>query len=87
MFFDWKKSRPWAENVSVVMQIGLTMVGCVIFCLLVGRYLDKWLGTKGIFTVVFILLGVAGGGVTAYRQILEIIQPEDRKNGEDDGSR
>ena len=82
MFFDYKKNRAWVENLSIVMQIGLTMAGCIVFCFFVGLYLDKWLETRGIFVTVFTILGVIGGGVTVYRQIMEIIEskPED---GED----
>ena len=82
MFFDYKKNRAWVENLSIVMQIGLTMAGCIVFCFFVGLYLDKWLKTRGIFVTIFTILGVIGGGVTVYRQIMEIIEskPED---GED----
>jgi len=73
MFFDYKKNSVWAENLSVVMQIGLTMAGCICFCFFVGLYLDRWLGTGGILTVVFLLLGIAGGANVVYRQIVEIL--------------
>ncbi|MBW2625282.1 MAG: AtpZ/AtpI family protein, partial [Deltaproteobacteria bacterium] len=33
---------------------------------------DKWLGTRGIFLTLFILLGIGGGGYTVYRQIREL---------------
>jgi F0F1-type ATP synthase assembly protein I len=74
MFFDYKKNSVWAENLSVVMQIGLTMAGCICFCFFVGLYLDRWLGTRGILTAVFILLGIAGGANVVYRQIIEIMK-------------
>lgn len=81
MFFNYKKNRAWVENLLIVMQIGLTMAGCIVFCFFVGLYLDKWLETSGIFVTVFTILGVIGGGVTVYRQIMEIIEskPEDRE--------
>lgn len=69
---DFKKHRQWAENVTIVMQVGLTMVGCIFFCFWVGRYLDRWLGTKGLFVVIFTILGVLGGANTVYRQILKV---------------
>jgi len=56
------------------MQLGLTMAGCIAFCFFVGLYIDKWIGTKGIFVTIFIILGIIGGGNVVYRQILEIIQ-------------
>jgi ATP synthase protein I len=40
----------------------------------VGLYLDKWLGTRGIFVAIFTILGVIGGGVTVYRQIMEVFE-------------
>jgi F0F1-type ATP synthase assembly protein I len=76
MVFNYKKNRAWAENLSIVMQIGLTMAGCIVFCFFVGLYLDKWIGTRGIFVTIFTLLGVIGGAVTVYRQIMEVIDDE-----------
>ena len=88
MVFNYKKNRAWAENLSIVMQIGLTMAGCIIFCFFVGLYIDKWLGTKGIFVTIFILLGIIGGGITVYRQILDITKDEiNDKNNPGNGSR
>lgn len=86
MAFNYKKNRVWAENLTIVMQIGLTMAGCVVFCFFVGLYLDKWIGTRGIFVAIFTILGIIGGGVTVYRQIMEVIETKDsdrenRKNG------
>lgn len=86
MSFDYKKNRAWAENLQIVMQLGLTMVGCILFCFYIGYKLDNWLGTKGIFVSIFIILGVIGGGAVAYRQIQEIFDEKksrDKKNGED----
>ena len=85
MFFDFKKNRAWAENLTIVTQLGLTMAGCIAFCFFIGLYLDKWLGTKGLFLTIFIILGVIGGGVTVYRQILEITESEkDREKDKED---
>jgi len=83
MFFDFKKNRAWAENLAIVMQIGLTMAGCIVFCFFIGLYLDKWIGTRGIFVTIFTVLGVIGGAVTVYRQITKVIRPEeeDPKSG------
>jgi len=83
--FDYKKNQDWAENLQIVTQIGLTMAGCIVFCFFVGWYLDKWLGTKGLFVAIFTILGVIGGGVVVYRQILEITEIEGkdkRKSGD-----
>ena len=84
MGFDYKKNRAWAENLTIVMQLGLTMAGCIVFCFFVGLYLDKWLGTKGIFVTVFTILGVIGGANVAYRQVMDTLknQDNDRRRSE-----
>ncbi len=88
MVFNYKKNRVWAENLSVVMQIGLTMAGCILFCFFIGFYLDKWLGTRGVFITIFIVLGVIGGAVTVYRQILQTLDHKPQNNNEpNNGSR
>ncbi|MFO8112504.1 MAG: AtpZ/AtpI family protein [Desulfosalsimonadaceae bacterium] len=80
LFFNYDKNRDWTENLALVMQIGLTMVGSVIFCFFVGLYLDRWLGTRGLFLIIGILLGIAGGGVTVYRQILDMLKDKHKKD-------
>jgi F0F1-type ATP synthase assembly protein I len=87
MVFNYKKNRAWAENLSIVMQIGLTMAGCILFCFFIGFYLDKWLGTRGVFITIFIILGVVGGAVTVYRQILQTLDDQTKnKNDSINGS-
>ncbi|MFW5936672.1 MAG: AtpZ/AtpI family protein, partial [Desulfosalsimonas sp.] len=49
--FKYKDNRPWMENVQLVMQVGLTMAGCIVFCFFIGYYLDTWLGLKGPFII------------------------------------
>lgn len=66
------------------------MAGSILLCLAVGFGLDKWLDTKPFFTVVFIILGIIGGGVTVYRQIMKVLDPNRGRPPEaerdDDGS-
>lgn len=87
-WFDYKKNSSWAENLSIVMQLGLTMAGCIVFCFFIGRFIDQLLGTKGIFITIFTVLGIAGGANVTYRQIMEITSskssPADQKKPKDD---
>ena len=88
IIFDFKKHDHWFDDIAIVSQVGLTMVGSILFCLAIGYMLDKWLGTKGLFSIVFIILGIIGGGITAYRQIMKVLDPKrshsseaERENG------
>jgi len=56
------------------------MVGCILFCLAIGYFLDKWLGMRGLFTIIFTLLGVIGGGVTVFRQIARVVDLKDKSS-------
>jgi ATP synthase protein I len=79
-----KETRKIFEQLVLVSQLGLTMVGCIGLGFATGYYLDKWLRTKGIFLTIFILLGIAGGGFTVYRQIKEMESQETDGSAEDD---
>lgn len=85
-FFNFKKDKAWIEDLALVSQVGLTMAGSILFCFAIGYFLDKWLGTKGLFITVFILLGVAGGGYTAYRQITGTAATDEKKGPDRDAT-
>jgi len=67
-----RENRKIFEQLTLVSQLGLTMAGSIGLGFAIGFYLDKWLGTRGIFLTLFILLGIGGGGYTVYRQIREL---------------
>ena len=74
-----KETRKILEQLTIVSQLGLTMVGSIGLGFAIGYYLDKWLETRGIFLTIFILLGIVGGGYTVYRQIRELEDSENEK--------
>ncbi|MGA7874388.1 MAG: AtpZ/AtpI family protein [Desulfoferrobacter sp.] len=69
---DFKKRRDFVEHLALVSQVGLTMAGSIVFCFMIGYFLDKWMNTRGILLVIFILLGIVGGAITVYRQITHL---------------
>lgn len=77
------KNYTWLKHIHVVMQFGLTMAGSIVFCFFIGRLLDRWLGTGGIFVTIFILLGIAGGANVAYRQIRAVLYEDQQQKKED----
>jgi len=85
-----KYYRDVMDQLTLVTQLGLTMVGSILFCFAIGYFLDKWLGTKGLFLTIFIILGVLGGGWTVYRTIMQTFADagaEDAKDHEADNNR
>ncbi|MCK8601732.1 AtpZ/AtpI family protein [Desulfoferrobacter suflitae] len=69
---EFKKRRDFVEYLALVSQVGLTMAGSILFCFMIGYFLDKWLHSRGIILVIFILLGILGGAITVYRQITHL---------------
>ncbi len=57
-------------------------MGSILFCFAIGYYLDKWLGLRYVFKIVFILLGIAGGGYTAFRDINKRLSKKDDRDHE-----
>jgi ATP synthase protein I len=41
--------------------------------------LDHWLGTRGVFITIFILLGIVGGANVAYRQIMDVLKKDQKR--------
>lgn len=64
-----KKRGPLLDTLAFGGQLGLTMAGSIGLGLFIGYKLDKWLGTKGLFIIIFIILGIIGGGVKIYIEI------------------
>jgi len=79
LLFNFKKNQEWTRHLAFVTQVGLTMVGSILLCFAIGYFLDKWLHTKVIFTVIFIILGIAGGAVTVYRQVMDVMEQDNKE--------
>lgn len=56
----------------LVSQVGINLVTPIVLCALLGSWIDKKAGTKWIFSVIFILLGIASGFLNAYRLIMSV---------------
>ncbi|BES66635.1 hypothetical protein SANA_30740 [Gottschalkiaceae bacterium SANA] len=63
------------KNVALITQIGITIISTILLALFVGKKLDEWLGTGLVFTLIFLLLGVA----TSFMTILRLGLKEENK--------
>lgn len=60
--------RDWGP-LALVTQLGLTMVGSIVFGLVLGLWIDSHFGTRPWGMLGLSLLGIAGGTVGVYRLI------------------
>jgi ATP synthase protein I len=79
LFFNFKEDQRWAKHLALVTQLGLTMAGSILLCFAIGYFLDKWLHTKVLFVIMFVVLGIAGGAVTVYRQIMDTMEQNNKE--------
>ena len=61
-----KKDDGVLKALSLISQLGLTTAGCVIVGLLIGRFLDNWLGTAPWFTIIFSFIGAGAAFKVIY---------------------
>lgn len=73
--------RKWIKalrNLSLVSQIGISMVMPIIAGVLIGNYLDKKLGTTPLFLFVMIILGIGSSFTTLFKIVIKS-QKDDKK--------
>ncbi len=64
-----KEAVSLGRSLTLVYQIGFTMVFSLLFFLFIGNKIDEWLGTSGLFMIIGIVFGIAGGGYVVFKEI------------------
>lgn len=73
----------WSEllkGLSLLSQLGLSILASILIGILGGRFLDNLLGTAITFTIIGTILGVIGGGFSCYRLIKVAIKEDNHGN-------
>lgn len=60
------------KYLSLVYQIGFTIIVSIAFFGFIGHLLDNWLDTKFIFTLVGIIWGILGSMYLIYKTIINM---------------
>lgn len=55
------------KNLTLISQIGISIVTPILLGVFIGQLLDKWIGTKSIFVIIFIILGAGGGFMNLFK--------------------
>ncbi len=56
-----QKAKKYASNTALALELPFTIVGAVVVGGLLGYFLDHWLHTKVVFTLILGILGFAAG--------------------------
>jgi ATP synthase protein I len=71
---DPQKSRASSiGSLGALSAVGIAFVLAIVFGFAIGFFLDRWLGTSPLFTIVFFFFGVAAG-------ILNVVRTADAVN-------
>lgn len=73
-----KKEKSVLASISLISQLGISVVTPMIIGIYVGKYLDSKFNKKGLFTLFFVILGLA----TGIFNIFKLTYPKGKDNGE-----
>lgn len=74
------KRKSWVSNLSLITQLGITMVTPIFICTFIGIFIDESLHKTPAFTIGFILLGTAAG----FRNLFYTAGKQAKKNEKED---
>lgn len=75
--------REVARALGLITQIGISMVICILGCILIGNFIDKKFDTSPIFLVIFIILGVGAAFRSLYMIAIRSSSINDDKTNND----
>lgn len=70
-----KKNKNSLANLALITQIGLSVITPILLGVYIGQFVDKKVGTNGVFSIIFILLGVGGG----FMNLFKLASPRDKE--------
>jgi F0F1-type ATP synthase assembly protein I len=70
------KGQAGYRQIALATTIPIIMLAAPAVGYFIGRYLDRLLGTGHLMMVIFLLLGLAAGGVETYQLIKEIVRED-----------
>ena len=68
------------KNIVLITQVGISVISPILLGLWIRTKLDKWLGTKYIFSIIMIILGIASGFLQAYKLITKATNSNSKSN-------
>lgn len=70
-----RNSNP-SQYIGLALNFGIILVISMVIMFKVGAWIDAKLGTRGIFTLIFVIMGIVSG----FRVLMSNIEAIDRHN-------
>ncbi len=55
------------QNLTLITQVGLSVITPIMLGVFLGQFIDKKVGTNGIFSIIFIIVGVGAGFLNIFK--------------------
>ena len=55
------------KNLALVSQIGISIITPILLGVYLGNFIDKKLGTNGVFAIILIIVGAAAGFLNIFK--------------------
>lgn len=62
-----KNYRDALQNLALITQVGLSVITPILLGVYLGQFMDKKVGTKGVFSIIFIVLGAGAGFMNIFK--------------------
>jgi len=72
------ETRKYAMQMAFASSIGIAMILAIFGCLLLGIYLDRKFDSGHVFSVIFLLIGIAAGFRNIYVLVEKILRMKNR---------
>lgn len=77
--FAFKGNKEALDLLGNAATIGIHLVCSTFVGMAMGWFLDKWLGTKPWFLLIFLLFGIAAGFKNVYDEVQRILKKDQGK--------
>lgn len=77
-----KKGTTLLKNLTLLSQLGLSLVMPLLICMGICYLLTSRLGAGSWVYILGFFFGLGGSGMTAYKTYLAVMKKEEKKDGE-----
>jgi ATP synthase protein I len=62
-----KDNKDVLKNLALISQIGISIITPILLGVYLGNFIDKRLGTNGVFAIILIIIGAAAGFLNIFK--------------------
>lgn len=77
------KNKNLSKGLSMITQLGFTMITPILICTFIGVFIDEWSHKTPLFTIIFILLGTAAAFRNLFYHTMKQVKKDSKDKKED----